>query len=346
MIEVVTLNADLHERYSAYLADKPQARFGHDLEWALVLQDTYGASIEHLVALDGDKIVGVCPLFLCKPLFGSPHYQTSLFPSYFGPLYDSEPVLAKLLDALVSKTSTVEYAEILTSEPLPANNRLPYVEQLDYTYKLPLNDTPEKIYKNFRRNYKRILRDPKFHEDVDIIVDTDGSQVRDFYRLYVHLYARKHGFIPHVEKLYRNIYAYYPHGSIRTYLARHNDRIIGGIFTFWTHNEVYCGWSAQDVNTPYLPMHFLIWKIIQDAIVEGYDWFDHGEAPRDNESLKLFKHGWNMEPSDTYRYFVPGQLAEPNVRLYDRFSWTKKVITYLPDQVTISFLAPLIRFFL
>ena len=346
MFNIVTISEDLYERYSTYISNKPQARFGHDLEWAMVLRDTYGVSIEHLVALDGEKVVGVCPLFYCKPIFGGAHYQTSLFPSYFGPLCDSEQVLDELLDVISSKASTLQYAEVLSPVPLPADKRLPYLEQLDYTYRLSLDDTPENIYGRFRRNYKRILRDPKFYEEVDLIVDYDGSLVKEFYRLYAHLYARKHGFIPHVEKLFHNIYSYYKNGTARIYLARHNGKYIGGIFTFWKHGEIYCGWSALDQRTKYYPMHFLIWKMIQDGVAQGYHWFNHGEAPRDNESLKLFKQGWAMEASDTYRYFIPGQVLEPVVRLYDRYPWTKKVISYLPAQITSSFLSPLIRFFL
>ena len=132
----------------------------------------------------------------------------------------------------------------------------------------------------------------------------------------------------------------------RSYMARHNGKYIGGIFTFWKYGEIYCGWSAQDLSTTYSPMHFLIWKIIQDGLTEGYHWFNHGESPRDNENLKLFKQGWNMEPSDTYRYFVPGHLSAPVVRLYDRFSWTKTIISHLPARITSSFISRLIRFFL
>jgi lipid II:glycine glycyltransferase (peptidoglycan interpeptide bridge formation enzyme) len=346
MINVLTINQDLHEKYSAYVAGKSGARYGHDLEWAEVLRKTYGASVQHLVALENEKVVGVCPLFLCKPVTGGAHYLTSLFPTYFGPLYDSEQVLSSLLDAIQRKASTVQYAEIISPVSLPEDKRLPYLEQLDITYRLNLNDTAENIYGNFRRNYKRILRNPKFQEDLDIVVDRDGSMVREFYRLYADLYAGRHGFIPHVESLFRNIYSHYPNGYARTYVARLNGKAIGGIFTFWKFGEIYCGWSAQDVSVPSEPMHFLIWKIIQDGVAEGYQWFNHGEAPRDNESLRLFKQGWGMEGVDTYRYFIPGRLAKPVVRTYDRFSWTKKIISHLPSQMTTTFLSPLIRFVL
>jgi hypothetical protein len=346
MIRVEPISEELYDCYTAYIAGKPQARFGHDLEWALALRDTYGLSMEHLLAFEGAKVVGVCPLFLCKPIYGGPHYTTSPFPSYFGPIYDSGQALEAILEAIVSKTSTLQYTEIVSPLPLPADQRLPYWEQLDYTYRLSLDDSPEHIFGGFRRNYRRILKDPKFYEEVDLIVDTDGGLVKEFHRLYANLYARKHGFIPHVERLFHNIYAHYRNGTARIYLARHNRKYIGGIFTFWKYGEIYCGWSALDLNTEYLPMHFLIWKIIQDGIAQGYRWFNHGESPRDNENLKLFKMGWAMEASDTYRYFVPGRLARPNVRLYDRFSWTKKAISYLPARVTSSFLSPLIRFFL
>ena len=53
-----------------------------------------------------------------------------------------------------------------------------------------------------------------------------------------------------------------------------------------------------------------------------------------------------MQASDSYRYFIPGQMLSPVVRLYDRFSWTKLVVSHLPAQVTSSLISPLIRYFL
>jgi hypothetical protein len=220
------------------------------------------------------------------------------------------------------------------------------LEQLDITYRLLLDNTLEQIFGNFRRNYKRILKNKKFYEDVELVVDPDGNLVREFYGLYSHLYARKHGFIPHVEKLFHNIFSYYKNGTAKIYMARHNDKYIGGIFTFWKYGEIYCGWSAQDLNTSYNPMHFIIWKLIQDGVAQRYRWFNHGEALRTDESLRLFKRGWGMETSDTYRYFLAGRQPEPIVRLFDRYTWTKKIISNLPSSITRNFISPLIRFFL
>jgi hypothetical protein len=345
-INVVTVHEGLDKLYSAYVAGRPDARFGHDLQWAMTLRDTYGVSINHLVALDGEKVVGVCPFFLCKPILGGAHYQTSLFPSYFGPLYDSQQVLDELLDEITRRTATLQFAEIIAPNPLPDDKRLPFLEQLDYTYRLPLNNSLDRIFGKFRRNYKRILRNPKFQQDVEMIVDAEGSLVGEFYNLYSHLYAHKHGFIPHVENLFHNIFSYYPNGAARIYMARHNGKFIGGIFTFWKYGETYCGWSALDQNTEYYPMHFLIWRIIQDGVREEYRWFNHGEAPRTNENLNLFKQGWAMEPSDTFRYFIPGRLSSPVARPFDRFSWTKKIISILPARLTSTFISPLIRYIL
>src|SRR5215510_11011108 len=128
MIDVITVHEGLYKKYSTYVAGKPEARFGHDLEWAMVLRDTYGASIQHLIALEDEKVVGICPLFLCRPITGGTHYLTSLFPSYFGPLYDSKPALDALLDTMIKKTSAVQYAEIISPVPLPDDERLPYLE--------------------------------------------------------------------------------------------------------------------------------------------------------------------------------------------------------------------------
>ncbi|HSQ39345.1 MAG TPA: hypothetical protein VLM78_04230, partial [Anaerolineales bacterium] len=68
MIRVVTLDESLHDRYASYVDGRLDSRFGHDLPWARTLRDAYGVETRHLVALEGDRVVGVCPFFLCQPL--------------------------------------------------------------------------------------------------------------------------------------------------------------------------------------------------------------------------------------------------------------------------------------
>jgi len=140
MIEAVTLNNELRDRYTAFLAGRSDVRFGHDLAWANTLHDTYGVETEHLVALENDRIVGICPFFLCKPIIGDAHYLTNPFPTYCGPIYNSVDALNVLLRKVTEKTSNVDHAEVLT--PISLLNveagLLPFEEGLDYTFKLSL----------------------------------------------------------------------------------------------------------------------------------------------------------------------------------------------------------------
>jgi hypothetical protein len=89
-----------------------------------------------LVALDGEQVVGVCPFFLSRPLIGGAHYVTNPFPTYCGPLYDSDEVLSAILEEIKTKTADVQHAEVLTPLALPGEggSSLPFVEELDFTY--------------------------------------------------------------------------------------------------------------------------------------------------------------------------------------------------------------------
>ena len=348
MTKVVKLNEGLHDRYTSFLAGRPDVRFGHGLAWGNVLRDTYGVEIEHLVALDGEKIVGTCPFFLCKPIFGSAHYVTNPFPTYCGPVYDSVGVLNVLLKAVVERTSSVDHAEVLTPAPLlnVEAGLLPYQEGLDLTFKLDLKRDIRDIQKGLRTNFKRILAKSAKLQGMDVVIDTDCSLLDEFYKSYVHIYGHKHGFIPHVKKLFANIFAEFSKGDARLYMARINGKYFGGIFTFWTNNEVYYAWSAVEPDNEYQPAHNVIWRIIQDATMGGYDCFNMGEAPKEHESLIRFKEGWGTEIVKPSRYFIPGRTKHPSERLFDQFSWTKKIIANLPASVITSFLSPAIRYFL
>ncbi|GEM_PF-3057468 len=348
MIRVVTLDESLHDRYESYLARRGDARFGHDLAWGHVLRESYGVDTQHLIALEGESVVGVCPFFLCKPLFGGAHYVTNPFPTYCGPLVDSSEALNAILKAVREKTSSADHAEVLSPVPLSEVEAglLPFEDRLDYTYRLSLENGSEEVFNAFSRDHKRILRKTEVLKEIELIVDTDGNFLDPFHRLYVSIYAGKHGFIPHGKRLFRAIFRHFPKGAARIYLARINGRFVGAMFTFWTHNEVYYGWSAVLPDSVHHPTHFLIWKIIQDAIAEGYRWFNMGEAARDHHGLNHFKRGWGTEVLEPCRYFIPGLSAEPSPRLFDRVGWTRRFISKLPSRMVTTFLSPAIRFFL
>lgn len=348
MVNVVKLDDTLHDRYTSYLASRLDARFGHAIAWAKVLHDTYGVGIEHQVALDEEKVVGICPLFYCQPIIGGAHYVTNPFPTYCGPLYDSVEALNAMLKIMTGKTSSVDHAEVLTPEALPGADAayLPFQEGLDYTFKLDLNRDIEEIYNGLRVNFKRILNKSSKMTGMELIVDTDGGLLDEFYRSYVRIYGRKHGFIPHVKKLFRRIFTCFRRGDARLYMARINGKYFGGIFTFWAHHEVYYAWSAVEPDNEYQPAHSLIWRVIQDAAAEGYDCFNMGEAPKNHESLIRFKQGWGTVVLEPRRYFIPGRTRQPLPRLFDRVSWAKKIISSLPSGVITTFLSPAIRYFL
>jgi lipid II:glycine glycyltransferase (peptidoglycan interpeptide bridge formation enzyme) len=284
-------------------------------------------------------------LFFCQPLFGGKHYQTSLFPSYFGPLADSQDVLNAIVEAIVERTQQVESAEILSPTPLPASAHLPFVENLDNTYRLALNVGLDAIFAKFDRNFKRILRRPML-PGMELIVDLDGALLDEFYKVYVDVYTGKHGFIPHEKRLYANIFARYPKGTARIYAVKINGKYTGATFTIWAHGEVYYAWSAVKPNSTFHPTHYVIWQLIKDGMAEGYACLNLGESEKDNHGLNHFKTDWGAEVSEPCRYFVPGKAPHPTPRLYDRFSWTKTVISHLPAMITTNTLSRAIRFFL
>jgi hypothetical protein len=58
---------------------------------------------------------------------------------------------------------------------------------------------------------------------MELLVDTDGRHLDAFHKLYVGIYAGKHGFIPHGKRLFRAIFRHFPSGAARVYLAKVKD---------------------------------------------------------------------------------------------------------------------------
>lgn len=346
-MQVIKVDESNRQAYADYVASHPLARFGHDLEWADVLRKTYGVGIEHFMIFEHGRVAGVCPLFLGRPLTGGRHYQTSLFPSYFGPLFDDVKVYEVMMNYIKDTARDADFAEVLSPFALPEDHSgRVFKEEIDLTFRLNLKRGLNEIFGDFCRDYKRIIRKAYDPQEMQIVVDQTGEHLNDFYKLYVEIYAGKHGFVPHVRTLFRNFVERFPVGAARIYLCKVGGRFTGGMFTIWMHNEVYYAWSAVRADHIRHPAHFLIWQIVQDAAAQGYAWFNMGEAPVNHSGLIRFKREWGAEIVSPVRYFVAGRVAHPTPRLFDRAAWIKDIISRLPGGFVSTFISPAIRFFL
>lgn len=130
----------------------------HGPAWARAVEEVFGHARSELVALRGERIVGVLPLARCRGLTGGLHLVSAPYGVYGGPLAEDDAVR----DALLARA--VEEAQALGVGRLELRSREPLVHpaltpsDLYVTFRKELPETPEGILKGMKKDERRLVR--------------------------------------------------------------------------------------------------------------------------------------------------------------------------------------------
>ena len=98
----------------------------------------------------------------------------------------------------------------------------------------------------------------------------------------------------------------YPQGYFTLLLAELNQTKIAGIVLFKFKNTVSYEIGAS--IRKYLsirPNHLLLWRAIEMACSEGYQYFDFGKSPPEHKTLLNFKKRWGSKMYDLPYFYYP-----------------------------------------
>jgi len=164
---------DVYENaWDAYCERHSQGTFFHKIGWKQLIERVYGYKPIYLMAINGDDIIGVLPLFyvqhwaLGKKLISIP------FAVYGGLCTDTTEAGNLLLDHAInlSKGLNVEYMELRHITPF-AGSRL-QTNQTYFTFHVNLDTDSEKVFQNIRRDSRRCIR-RGLEQNFEIEMDSD-----------------------------------------------------------------------------------------------------------------------------------------------------------------------------
>jgi hypothetical protein len=90
------------------------------------------------------------------------------------------------------------------------------------------------------------------------------------------------------------------------YLAEHKGNIISGaIFFKYKNTYIYEHGASDDRYWELRPNHLMMWKVIQKAHQDGYEYFDFGKTSMENTGLLEFKRKWGAVEYDVPYYYYP-----------------------------------------
>jgi FemAB-related protein (PEP-CTERM system-associated) len=287
-MRIEPMTTEFEEAWDAYVISHPRATFYHRARWREVISNATGHKSEYRLALEGDRVAGVLPLFvLSTRLFGK--MAVSLpFLNAGGIVADSpeaENVLAEE-SRRIGDGAGCRFVEL--RQRFPTSLALP-VSDRKVTSLISLEGGREKVFGRLHQNVRNKIR--KAAKE-GVAVDIGPEHLGDFYRVYSHNLRDLGTPVLH-RKFFENILAEFPKEA-RVLRATHRGRTIGAKLILMDRDICYFVWAAAlRKELPHAPVHALNWAAIEMACDAGCANVDLGRSSAES-SQQDFKKYWGV----------------------------------------------------
>jgi serine/alanine adding enzyme len=308
-MNVVLLTHDSENAWQRFVDDSPQATLAHLLGWRNVVQRTYHHTPYYLMAMDGQGIEGVLPLFLIRSPFFGRLLVTAPYLSYGGLLANDEGAGSALIQAArqVAAEQKAKYVEIRGLSKVKQGLLL---KDKYCTFLLPLSAGPEALWQRFeggraRKTIRKALKS-------GLIIER-GHHLRAIFADVMSRHMRDLGTPFHRTQFYQYIAEEFPHQS-EILMAKHGNRYIAGILLVSYKETVYdyCAAALREYKS-LGAASLLIWEAIRSACERGFAYFDLGRSRWDSGTF-FFKRQWRAHPVPLfYEYHLATGANLPDV---------------------------------
>ncbi len=328
-------------RWEAYARSAPEATFFHRSGWLKVVAEVFSYPPQPLLALRGEEVTGVLPLFLVRHLpFGHSLISTPMA-VYGGVRARDEASARALLErarALAAERGA-RYLELRDGVRFP---ELP-AKDLYVTFRREIDPDPEVNMARIPRNQRRSIRVAQKH---GLTHRFGGAELLpDFYRIYSHS-VHHLGTPVFPRALFEGLMRAFA-GECGILGVHHEGRMVAGVLTFFHRDEVlpYFGGAYREAF-PLAANDYMYWCLMGEAAARGCRVFDFGRSKRDSGSYH-FKRHWGFEPTPlAYQYHLVRAKGIPDLSPRNpRFSLPIRVWKRLPLPVA-EWLGPrVVRYF-
>jgi FemAB-related protein (PEP-CTERM system-associated) len=305
MIQVVEYS-DKHERaWDDYVEKSPCATIAHRIGFRKVIAKSLGHRPRYLLAMRGDIVAGILPLFIVKTWWNKRYAVSIPWLDYGGICADNDETAQSLLDTAIAITEE-ERAEFLELRSVNSDN-LGLDLRLDkVSFILDLPDDPDVLWKSFDAKLRNQIRKSIKSELRTYI---GGVEFLDsFYRVFARN-MRDLGTPVWGKDLFRNVLEAFP-GEAEIILVEKGDEIIaGGLILSGKGTQYVPSASSLRSYIKLCPNHALYWNILKRACETGYKYFDFGRSSRDSGTFR-FKKQWGAPPEQLEWQYMLNRISE------------------------------------
>jgi serine/alanine adding enzyme len=308
-MDVVPLTPNREKGWQRFVEDSDQASLAHALAWRNVVEKTYRHDAIYLMAIDGQTLAGVLPLFLIRSPFFGRFLVTAPYLSYGGLLGDQERACRALMQA-TREVATEQKAKYVEIRGLSKVGQGLFLKDKYCTFLLPLRVGHDVIWKRFEGGKVRWAVNKA--RKAGLIVES-GHHLKKIFAEVMSRHMRDLGTPFHRMRFYQNIVEEFPNQS-EILMARQGDRYVGGILVISFQGTVYWLYGAGLCEYKHLaPISLLLWEAIRSACEQGFMYFDFGRSRWDSGTFH-FKRKWGAHPFQLfYEYHLLANGSLPDV---------------------------------
>jgi len=309
MIRIVEYNEGLRQRWSTFVEKMQNATVAHQIGWKDAIRQGLGHKPVFLIALEGDNVRGVLPLFLIKTMWGS-RYLISVPWIDYGGICAADSRAENALLEETRRIAEIEKARFVEFRSVDAVfGDLPVMDD-KVTFLLELNKDPEVIFKGFNSKLRNQIRKAQKSK---LTAQFGGLELLpDFYRIFswkMHSLGTPVWGYSHFE----NILKVFP-GTAQIILVKKDEESIAGGLVLAFKDRLYVPSAAAYRSAlKFCPNHALYWEVVKKGCDEGYEYFDFGRSRIDSSTYK-FKIQWVPEPTQLkWQYHLARAKEMPKI---------------------------------
>ena len=318
-------------KWEKYVEDNPSATFYHRIEWKDIIEKSFGHKTYYLMAMDGQKVVGILPLVHIKSLI-------------FGSIFCSMPFLN--FGGVCANDEGAENLLLKEGEEILRNRRGAYLElrHLKQTSSgipckhhkvsmtIELNPDPEVLWSAFTSKHRTTVRraaknglELKFGK-AELLAEFYDVMCHGWKELGTPIYA--YSFLKNIVDALGD--------SIEICLVFHEGKAVAAAFNGLHKDTVEGMWlSSLNEYAKLQAGYVLYWEMIKRACEKGYRQFHLGRSSVESGG-EFFKKKWNAVAKPLYwEYILNKRKTVPELNVDNpKYQRAIEIWRKLPYRVT------------
>ncbi len=338
---ITTLTSDLDAAWDDYVASHEGTTLFHTLAWRDAVAKAFGHEAIYLVALMGQHIVGMLPMFLMSGRLAGRMLVSVPYGVGGGIIANDDEMVALLFAA--AKQYAMERG-CTTIDLRSERPSVPGLETIDrYAgFRRTLPKTSSDVLGWLPRKARAAARNAR--NKYELTVEFGDQHLGEVWRLYS-MSMRRLASLNYPLGFFQRLIEYTPHRHWVS-VVRRRGRAVGGLVTFLFKDTVmpYFIGTTSDA-TRFSVANYIYLTAMERGVDLGYRVFDFGRTRRDNLGSYNFKRFQGFEPRILgYQSYTPEGQETPNLTPSNpKFRLARRIWPRIPLAITRAIGARLVK---